>query len=226
MYSLQNLANFSTFWQFWHPITLQWIFRTPIYLVLPAQLQAYNDFEKNQLLRAIYYVMALIQNLRFVQFCYFGLLVLILIKSATLQGKKIWPSNFQNFLISMSYNHSRNLKEFKIFDLTLIVWSTMEQPSGVKIREKHLTGEKFTNFIKSSWWPWFKLRENFLTFGLLACWKIAFLHFKGKLTLVKHQNENKSSLKSIKQGRTYALLWFSNCYWVHKNWHPNFDSLN
>ena len=44
----------------------------------------------------------------------------------TLQGQRIWWSNFQNFLIWVSYNHSRNLKEFKIFDLAPIGWSTME----------------------------------------------------------------------------------------------------
>ena len=61
----------------------------------------YNDFRKNLTLRVICSVMALIQNLKF--FIFLPQLTSIDIKIAiTLQGKKIWPSNFQNFLISMS----------------------------------------------------------------------------------------------------------------------------
>ena len=56
---------------------------------------------------------------------------------------KICPSKFLNFLISMSYNHSRNLKEFKISDLIPIRWSTMEWTSlqfwlSVKLQNKEL----------------------------------------------------------------------------------------
>ena len=95
---------------------------TPISLVLLAQLQAYNDFTKNQILKVICSVIALIKNLKFLQFCYLGWQVLIL-KSLNCATKKIWLSNFQNLLISMSYNHSRNLKEFKIFDMTPVGWT-------------------------------------------------------------------------------------------------------
>ena len=45
-----------------------------------------------------------------------------------LKGTKTRPSNFQEFLFLMSYVNDKNLKEFKIFDLTPIGWPTMEWP--------------------------------------------------------------------------------------------------
>ena len=56
--------------------------------------------------------------------------------------------------------------------------------TGVEIREKFLTRHKFTNWLKSVLWPWFTARGKFWLFNILDCWKMAFPHLKGKLTLL------------------------------------------
>ena len=45
-----------------------------------------------------------------------------------LYGKKIRPTNLQDFLFTMNYINGKNLKEFKISDLTPIGWPTIEWP--------------------------------------------------------------------------------------------------
>ena len=127
MWFLQNLANFWTFWQFRHLITLQKnLQKTHIFGFL-AQLQTYNYFRKNRVLTVICSVMALIQNLKFLQFCYLGwqVLILQLLRICKEERYELYVLSYMGY---MSYNHSTNLKQFKIFDLTPIGWSTMEWP--------------------------------------------------------------------------------------------------
>ena len=69
---------------------------TPISLILLAQLQAYNDFRINQILKVICSIIALIKNLKFLQFCYLGWQVLIL-KSLNCARKKDMAIKFSKF---------------------------------------------------------------------------------------------------------------------------------
>ena len=58
--------------------------------------------------------------------------------------------------------------------------------TGVEIRKKVLTGHKFTNLLKSIWWPWFTPRGKFCLFSLPDRWKMAFPHLKRKKKLKLH----------------------------------------
>ena len=53
---------------------------------------------------------------------------------------------------------------------------------------KFFTGHKFTNLLKSVSWG------KFCIFSLLDSWKMAFLHLKGKLTLLEKNIKMKLTL--------------------------------